>query len=171
MERNYAAEMRALIDQETSHGPYISASIAEKIVEKLSVNDPQLLDGWLHAQAVQLIRHAINLRDGSMRAHARVTASRGVFADAAKQAEAGNLEPLTKFLDTRYVVEGGIRVRLGDMREPQLVYVADAYRRRAQDAMLQQAFLRALARKVGNGKVEDHFTEDEIAKLWRSIGD
>lgn len=170
MERNYVAEMRALIDEETSHGPYISASVAEKIVEKLSANDPQLLDGWLHAQAVQVIRHAINMRDGSMRTHARLTASRGVFADAAKQAQEGNVTPLTKFLDTRYVVEGGIRVRLGDMREPQLVFVADSYRRRAEEAMMQQAFLRALARKVGSDRVEDHFDEGELAKLWRSIG-
>lgn len=170
MERNYVAEMRALIDEETSHGPYISASIAEKIVEKLLVNDPQLLEGWLHAQAVQLIRHAINQRDSSMRTHARQTASRSVFAKAAQEAQEGNMEPLSKFLDTRYVVEGGIRLRLADMREPQLNFVANSYQRRAQDALLQQAFLRALARKVGSDRVEDHFTEEELARLWRSIG-
>jgi hypothetical protein len=170
MERNYVAEMRALIDEETSHGPYVSATIAQNIVDKLRANDPELLDGWLHIQAATLIRQAINLRDSSQRTHARITASRSVFAQAAIEAEAGNPEPLTKFLDTVYVVDDGSRVRLRDMRAAQLNFAADSYRRRAQDAMMQQAFLRVLARKIGTGTVEDHFDEVRLAKLWRDIG-
>lgn len=171
MERNYAAEMRTLIDQETSHGPYVSAIIAERIVEKLTANDPDLLYGWLIGQAPQLIRHAINLRDASGRTHARMTASRSVFGQAVKQAQGGNMEPIGKFLDTRYVVEDGSRVRLGDLREAQLLYVADGYKRRAEDALMQQAFLRALARKVGSDRVADHFDEEDLSRLWRSVGD
>lgn len=170
MERNYAAEMRQLIDEETEAAPYVSAVVAQNIVEKLQANDPDLLHGWLDAQAVSLLRHAINLRDASRRTHARLTASRSVFADAAIEAEQGNKEPLTKFLHTVYVVEDGSRVQLGQMREPQLLYVADSYRRRAKDAMMQQAFLRAIARKVGDDKVSDHFDEEQLAALWRTIG-
>lgn len=168
--RNYVTEMRALIDEETSHGPYVSAIIAEKIVQKLQANDPELLEGWLHAQAVHILRQAINLRDSSHRTHARITASRSVFAKAAIEAKEGNTEPLGKFLETRYVVEDGSRVRLADLREPQLNFVADSYKKRAQDALLQQAFLRALARKIGSDSVADHFDEDDLSKLWRSIG-
>lgn len=170
MERNYAAEMRALIDAETENGPYVSAVVAQDIVSKLRANDPDLLFGWLDGHAVGLIRHAINLRDASQRTYARVTASRSVFAEAGIEASKGNLEPITKFLNTVYVVEDGSRVKLAEMREPQLVFAADQYKRRAEDALMQQAFLRALARKVGNDKVADHFTEDELSKLWRSIG-
>lgn len=171
MNRNYAAEMRAVIDEETSNGPYVSASVAETIVGKLQVNDPDLLQGWLNSQAVSLIRQAINQRDSSMRTHARLTASRSVFAEAGIEAAKGNVEPLTKFLNTVYVVEDGSRVRLAEMRSGELLFAADSYRRRAEDAMLQQAFLRVLARKVGSGKVSDHFDEKRLAELWRTIGD
>lgn len=171
MDRNYAAEMRAIIDEETSHGPYVSAIIAERIVEKLKANDQDLLLGWLVSQAHHIIRQSINLRDASQRTHARATAARDVFAEAALEAQEGNRERLTHFLDTVYVIDGGSRVKLGQMREPQLLFVADGYKRRAEDAMMQQAFLRALARKVGNDRVSDHFTESDLAKLWRSIGD
>jgi len=50
-ERDYAAEMRAVIDSETSHGPYVSRQAAADIVEKLRANDPHLLDGWLSQPA------------------------------------------------------------------------------------------------------------------------
>lgn len=81
------------------------------------------------------------------------------------------MESLSRFMNTVYVVEDGSRVRLSEMRQPDLIYAADGYRRRAQDAMMQQAFLRALARKVGDDKVSDHFSEDELMELWVSIGD
>lgn len=167
--RNYAAEMRALIDAETAGGPYVSAAVAERIVEKLEAADPELLDGWLHAQAVGFIRHAINLRDCSQRTHARLTASRSVFRDAASAAEAGDTEALSSWLTTVYVVEDGSRVRLAEMRKPELLFVADDYGRRAADALLQEAFLRALAKKVGQRKVSDVFDEEKLSALWLSI--
>ena len=171
MERNYAAEMRALIDKETDEGPYVSGVVAQKIVDHLRANDLPLLHGWLDAHAVELIRRAINLRDASRRTHARTTASRSVFSQAAREAQGGSMESLSRFMNTVYVVEDGSRVRLSEMRQPDLIYAADGYRRRAQDAMMQQAFLRALARKVGDDKVSDHFSEDELMELWVSIGD
>lgn len=168
MSRNYAAEMRALIDAETSGGPYVSATVAEHIVDKLRATDPDLLDGWLNAQAVQFLRHAINLRDCSVRSHARQTAGRSVFRDAAEAAEAGDPEALTSFLGTVYVVEDGSRVRLAEMRKPELLFVADDYERRETENALQKLFLRALARKVGRGRVADHFTEEQVAAMWQS---
>lgn len=50
-QRDFAAEMRAVIDAETSHGPYVSRQAAADIVEKLKANDPDLLGlvndgGW-----------------------------------------------------------------------------------------------------------------------------
>jgi hypothetical protein len=169
MSRNFAAEMRSLIDAETSTGPYVSAVVAEHIVEKLLATDTDLLDGWLRAQAVNFLRHAINLRDCSQRTHARMTASRSVFRNAAEAADAGDTEALGSFLHTVYVIEDGSRVRLSEMRKPELLFVADDYGRRASDALLQEAFLRALAKKVGTKRVSDVYDEDKLAKLWQSI--
>lgn len=169
MSRNYAAEMRALIDAETAEGAYVSAQVAEQIVEKLAATDPELLSGWLHDQAVGFLRHAINLRDCSQRTHARMTASRSVFRNAAEAAEGGDPEPLGTFLKTVYVVEDGSRMRLSEMGKPDLLFVADDYGRRASDALLQEAFLRALAKKVGRRKVSDVYDEDKLSALWLSI--
>lgn len=169
MSRNYAVEMRAIIDAETAVGSYVSATVAEHIAEKLRATDPELLAGWLDAQAVNFIRHAINLRDCSQRTHARHMAGRSVFKAATDAAEAGDAEPLGVWLQTVYVVEDGSRMRLSEMRSPELLFVADDYGRRAADAQLQEAFLRALAKKVGRRKVSDVYDETKLATLWQSI--
>lgn len=169
MSRNFAAEMRAVIDAETSGGPYISAVVAEHIADKLRATDPELLKGWLDQQAVNFLRHAINLRDCSVRSHARATAGRSVFRDAADAAEAGDTEALGTFLQTVYVIEDGSRVRLSEMRSPELLYVADGYGKKAAEHLLQEAFLRALAKKVGRAKVSDKFDEAKLTELWLSI--
>lgn len=169
MSRNYAAEMRQVIDAETGDGPYTSTVVAEHIVEKLRATDPDLLTGWLDQQAVQFLRIAINQRDHSQRAHARSSAGRSVFRDAAEAFEAGNPEPLSTLMRTVYVVEDGSRVRLAEMTKPELLYAADDYARRAAENLLQESFLRALAKKVGNRKVSDVFDEQKLTALWQSI--
>lgn len=168
-QRDYAADMRQLIDQETGDGPYISATVAAQIVDKLRATDADLLGGWLDLQAVQFIRVAINERDHSNRAHARAVAGRSVFREMAQQAEDGKPEALAAFLSTVYVVENGTRVRLAEMVKPDLLFAAEEYGRRAQDNLLQEAFLRALAKKVGNRKVSDVFDDVKLTALWQSI--
>ena len=169
MSRDYGAEMRAVIDAETSHGPYASPVVAAHIVEKLRATDPDLLAGWLDAQAVSIIRHTINLRDCSVRSHARATSGRSVFARDAKAHEAGTETALSGWLAVVHVVEGGTRKRLADMRADELAFVADDYGRRAAENLLAESFLRALARKVGSGKVSDHFDDQQLNELWASI--
>lgn len=169
MSRDYVGEMRAVIDAETSHGPYVSAVVAEHIVEKLTATDPELLDGWLHAQAEFLIRHTINLRDCSVRSRARAVSGRSVFAAAAEQHDAGDSRALAGWLQVIHVVEDGTRKRLAEMTADDLAYVADDYGRRARENAMHEAFLRAVARRVAGGRVGDHFTDDQLAEMWQSI--
>lgn len=169
MIRDYAADMRAVIDAETSHGPYVSRVIAREIVEKLTVNDPELLDGWLHAQAEQLIWSAINTVDRSVRASARSSASRSAFADAAAEHDDGDSTALGRFLVARYVVEDGTRRELATLTKADLLFVADTYDARAKANAFEAAFMRALAKKVRNGTVADHFDEVKIAELRASL--
>lgn len=168
-DRDYAAEMRAVIDAETSHGPYVSRIVAREIVEKLEANDAELLDGWLREHAEQLIWGAINDRDRSSRASARATSSRSVFASAAEANEAGDSEPLRGFLACPYVIESGERVRLADLTRADLNFVATGYEAQSRQSSMEAAFFRALAKKVRTGTVGDHFTEAKVAALRRSI--
>lgn len=169
-ERNYAAEMRAVIDAETGEGAYFAPTVAEHIVSKLRATDPDLLRGWLDGQAVSFVRDAINQRDCSTRTHNRIAARRSVFRQAAEAAEAGDPEPLkTNFMGEVYVIEDGSKVPLREMRKPELLFAADDFNRRANENALRAAFLTVLAKKVGNRKVSDVFDEDKLAAAWRSI--
>lgn len=169
MTRDYAADMRAVIDAETGHGPYVSRVVAREIVEKLEANDPDLLSGWLHAQAEQLLWGAINDRDRSRRASARATGSRSAFARAAGNHEGGDATALGHWLSSPYVVEDGTRRALATLTKDDLLFVARSYDDRASANAFEAAFMRALAKKVSGGTVGDHFDEPTIAKLRASL--
>jgi hypothetical protein len=169
-DRDYGAEMRALIEAETGTQPYVSALVAIRIVERLEHEDPMLLLGWLRGNAVQILRHTINLRDSARRASARHYSARTVFRDAADTyRETGNKEVVTKFLDARYATDGGLRKRLADMTGKDLAFVADTYADRVKRNRKQEMFLRLLAKKVGGGCVNDYFTEDLLNDMWQSL--
>lgn len=170
MSRDFAAEMAALIDAETSTGPFVSAVVASHIVDKLRATDADLLRGWLDFQAVGILRDAISTRERSSRSHARAIRGRSVFADAAEQHAAGDAAALCSFLDVRYVVDDqNTRVRLADMDKASLLFAADDYRRQANENLMEEAFLRALARKVGRRKVSDVYSEQQIAAMWSGL--
>ena len=168
-ERDWAAEMRAFIDAETSHGPYVSRRIARDIVDKLTATDAELLSGWLYAQAEQLIWAAINERDRSGRAAARANAARSAFARASDEHDAGDSTALGQFLQARYVVQDGSRRELGTLTQADLRFVAKTYADRARSNAFEAAFFRALARRVNSGTVADHFTEEQIMLIRDSI--
>jgi hypothetical protein len=168
--RDFAADMTSVITAEIGDGPYVSAVIALHIVEKLRATDPELLAGWLDLQAVGILRDAISTRSRSEKASARATRGRSVFGDAAREHDDGDSTALTSFLDVRYVVdEEHTRTRLAEMRKPELLFAADDYRRQANENLLEEAFLRALAKKVGARQVADVFDDDKLAAMWHSI--
>lgn len=169
MSRDFAAEMRSLINTETSHGPYVSRLIAREIVEKLEANDPELLTGWLMVHAERLIWAAINERDRSTRAKARTSGPRSAFAAASDDHGAGDSTSLGHWLTTRFVVEDGSRRVLADLTKADLLFVAETYDNRAAQNSFEAAFFKALAKKVRTGTVADHFTEDKLAELRASL--
>jgi hypothetical protein len=168
--RDFATEMRALIDAETSAGPYVSRHIARDIVDKLETADPELLAGWLHEQAEQLVWGAINYRDRSRRAHARTTGPRSAFAEAAVRHDEGDPRAMTGWLGCRYVVAPeGTRKVLADLNRDELIYVARGYEKDSRSLAMEAAFFRALARKVKDGPVSEYFTEDQLLRLRESL--
>ncbi len=169
VERDYRAEMRAVIDAETAAGNYVSGLVAEQIVRKLAATDPELLDGWLHANAAFLVRHFINLRDCSTRTRARTQARRVEFAAAAGEFEAGDDTAMTSFLDVVHVVEDGSRKKLADLTASDLNHVATDYEERAAENAMHATFLRTLAKKVGKRTVGQVFDENKLTELWLSL--
>jgi hypothetical protein len=161
--RDYAAELRAVIDSEYQDGD-AAPIVAARIVDKLRATDPDLLSGWLDAHAMSLLCEEIGRLDRSQRSHARAVASRGAFSQAIRDGDVAG------FLETRYVVdEAKTRLPLSKMTGEHLRYVASGYLATANAARLEAAFFRALAKKVGSGVVADHFTEERIHSLRRSI--
>lgn len=166
--RDYVAEMRALIDAEAT-GTYVSGVVAHDLVEKLRANDPELLSGWLDANAEGFVRMAINDRDRSQRTAARYGRARSAFAEDAAAAEAGDTDRLTRWLDVRFTIEDGSRAPLAAMTKDDLLFASDGYEARARENKMTAAFLRAIARKVGSKTVADHFTNEQLSTMWSSL--
>lgn len=167
--RDYATEMRKLIDSEAV-GTYIPGLVAAAIVEKLRVIDPNLLTGWLDAQAEQFLRMAINDRDRSQRTAARHSLKRSVFAADTKAAEAGEPDRLVRWLDIRFTIADGNHAPLKDLTGTDLQYVSETYENRARENQLTAAFLTAIAKKIGTGRVSEHFTDEQLDLMWGSLG-
>jgi hypothetical protein len=169
MNRDFAVELRAVIDAETAGGSYASRVVATHIVEKLRATDPDLLNGWLNAQAETFVWQAINDRDRSLRSHARGTNGRSAFARDAADHVAGDSTGLGRWLATPFAVAGGLRKRLAVMTRDDLLFASGAYEDRAAANRMTATFLAALARKVRQGTVADHFGEDQLAAMWQSL--
>ena len=168
--RNYALEMRAVIDEATGQGPYVPRQLATEIVEKLRANDDELLNGWLDEQAEHFVWQAINDRDRSVRAHARVHSRRRAFGIAAEKHQAGEKEALRDFLGMRFTVEDGSRRALAVLGADDLTFVAATYEQRERENAFMKVFMRALAKKVGSDTVGDHFTNEQLSAMFDSLG-
>lgn len=172
--RNYVLEMRRVIDEYTSEGPYSSANVAAEIVRKLNETDKDLLAGWLMLQAKEVVRIAINRRDASIRSHARRNAPRVAFNAAAKEFNEGDDEALGSFLAVVHVTADGLRKRLSEMTAKDLHFVADSYQKRADQNAMQAAFLNALAKRLDahpEQRVADLYDEQRLAQMWLSISE
>lgn len=161
--RDYLAEMQAQIEEAMAcDAP--AAVVAGRVVDRLLRGDQELLVEYLLLRAADIIRDEIRYLDRSTRARTRAWAGREGFAEAAAAGD------VTGFLDVRYVVDDTHqRLALRDMTGEHLRYVADQYAASARRALMEEAFLRALAKRVGHGVVADVFSEDDIARLRASI--
>jgi len=172
--RNYGVEMRELIDKETEKGPYQPAAVAQAIVEALRHADPDLLHGYLMEHAVQIIRDAINRRDQSVRMIARKGSASAKMQEILEGIDSGQIENIGQvrqfWLSATFTLSDGMRHELRTMRRGDLLYVAAEYGRRAAENKMEEAFFRALARKMqANKTVEDVLTEEEIVRIREGL--
>jgi hypothetical protein len=168
--RDYVGEVRGFVDAQTGHGPYVVAQVAEYVIRWLRMHDPELLDGFLHAQAEYLVRGMINDRDRSVRTHARMTSGRSVFRSLAQQFEEGDTDALTGWLAVPITLQDHVRKPLAELTADDLGFAADRYQQIARSNGMMESFLRAIAKKIGSDTVGDHFTAEQLASMYRSLG-
>lgn len=169
-DRDYAGEVGALIDEATSHGPYVPGIIACQLVEKLRANDPDLLLGWLDAQAADFLRRAIGDRDRSIRAHTRHHAGRRAFAAAAEAHQQGDTTALDSYLTMPFSVADGSHKPLAHLTRDDLMYVRDDYQSRVEANAFYVQLADALLKRVTAGTtVADHYTPEQLAAMFSPI--
>lgn len=169
--RDYLAEMGERIRAATTGSGWVAAIVAEKLHAGMLENDPDLLDGWLHAMAVQTLRQEIGLRARSERTVARRRAGALSFASAAGDAElSGDPSRLLGLFRVNHVVDAqDTRKRAADMTGEEHLFVAEDYQRSANTARMLAAFHRAVAKKVGRKRTSDVLTEEQYEQMYLSI--
>lgn len=165
--RDYAAEMRELFEKfRGGSGSYNAVTASHEIEEYLLREDRELYFGWLEAHGVSTIRAALVAVDAATRQHARVTTA-SVFAAAAAQAEAGDSSALRQgFLQAIYTIDtDNNRKALKDMTAADVLFVAESYEDRAKASLFEAAFFKAIAKKIGKGRVADVYNNVQLSEL------
>lgn len=164
MAEEFNLKMAARMDAVVSGQPDLEIyEVVEALYEELQQSDPELLHGWLQANALQFLSETIRQRFHSDRSRHR-NARRKAFGDAA---DSGTL---ADYFEQRFVVnEKNTWRRLGDMTGADHRYVAGQHECTAKRAALLAKFHLAVARKVGTRRTEEVFSAEKLAKLEQSI--
>lgn len=167
--RDYAAEMAGRL-RAVAAGPgeWVAAVEAEKLAAELAERDPDLLDGWLHDIASDVIRiHLVRMANGT-RSASRAGAKRRAFAAAAGEAEeTGDYSSLLEVVHT--VDDEQTRKRAADMTGADHRYVAHAYRQDAKTSRMLAMFHEAVAKKVGVRLTSEVFDTAEYEAMFVSL--
>lgn len=171
-------EMARVIQEEldANREGYTPAVLAQHIVNKLRLENPELLRRWLSYHAVAFVRDALNDRARTLKRRNRENSStRSVFREAMKDFEknptAASREKLTQFLDEMYTTEDGTKKPLRRLRRMDLKFAAGQYRLQAREITMRRMFLEALAEKLGENdqEVGEVYTEEQLERMWRSL--
>lgn len=165
-DRDYLADMSAAIADAIGDGDVVAPVLAEKLHARLLESDPDLLDGWLRACAVNFLTAAIGARDRSERAIVRRRSEARRFREVA---DSGDVDALSSFAVRLVVDEDNTRRPVGEMTGADHLFVAGEYGRTAQTAAMLQAFHKAVARKVGKRKTAEVFSEAQYEAMFRSV--
>jgi hypothetical protein len=169
-DRDYLADMTAAIEAAVPEGEYVAALVAADLVEKLRVEDPELLAGWLDLRAAVVLADVIARRSNSKRQAARAAAPRTAFQEAARTFEVERDPLVMSPFATHYVVDGeNLRRRVADMTGADHEFVASGYADTKTTAALLEKFHRAVAKKVGDRRTSDVMSEEQYARMYRSI--
>jgi hypothetical protein len=169
MDRDYLTEMDLVLDEAISATDDPRAIIAAKLRARLDESDPDLLAGWLHEKAEDILTEELGLRERVERSKNFRRVGARSFANAAKEAEDGQPEALGTFALKFVVDEENNRRAIADMTGPDHLYVASRHASRANREQMLAAFHNAVAKKVGDKRTADVMGEEQYEALYRSI--
>lgn len=170
MSRDYLADMNAAIEEAIPDGDYVAPLVAADLVDRLRVEDPDLLTGWLDVKASVFLADAVARRSNSRRQAARVAAPRKAFAEAARSfADTGEAAVLRPFAAEYVVDEENTRRAVARMTAEDCRFVAGRYDETARQAKLEASFHRAVAKKIGARVVGEVFTEEQYVAMYQSV--
>jgi hypothetical protein len=170
VKRDPASKVRAFIDDAMDEETYVPSDLAQRLVNKLREEEPQLLADWLDAQAVDIMRDTINRINQGRRSMVQHRSKGSVFKDAVKRAEAGEPQLLEGWLDQQY--PSGLtnaRKALGDMYREEVLYAANIHARLARGNQMQAAFLNVIANGLGARQVREVWDNDKLSTAWKNL--
>ena len=173
--REVGERMQAYITAELDgQEPYTVGDAAENVVAKLRANEPELLAAWLDVQATSFVRNAIHGMHGAARSQAKRAARLSVFSEATRRFAEGDPGPIRdiangKLLEMPMTCAGSVVKPLGKLMRADLHFAAERYHDRARANAFEAAWLRAIAERVGDGTVEEVFSEAELATMRASL--
>ena len=147
-------------------GDFVPALEAHKLYVD---TDPEVVDAWLHAHAVDFIRQELTALTRRHRGRERHAAKRRAFGHAVAAAEGGDLEPLRHFEVVHVVDNENTRRRVADMTGPDFLFVAKAYEAVGREHLMEAAFRRAVAKRIGPKRCADVMTVETYDELYQSI--
>lgn len=166
--RDYAKEMRSIMESERANPDYTIATARDRIVEKLRDGDRDLWFGWLDLAGPGTVWEALDRIDRGHRHQTKQQALRGRFAEAAAGHAAGDSTALLSFTAMPIRVGAGT-MPLGQLGASQLLAAKAGYDQRANSERMMSAFLGALLKKVGKRTVGEVFPEEQLDRMWRSL--
>lgn len=166
--RDYAGEMRSIMESERANPDYTIATARDRIVEKLRESDRDLWFGWLDLAGPGTVWEALDRIDRNTRHMTKQQAVRARFAEAAQGHAGGDSSALLKFIEMPIRVGAGT-MPLGKLGASELLAAKTGYDQRAASERMMGAFLGALIKKVGNRTVEEVFPEEQLDRMWRSL--
>lgn len=165
-ERDYLAEMNDACRRALDGSPDPLRLVAEKLAGRIAADDPDLLGGWLRLRAATALGDHMAHMNRSDRAVARERSGPRAFAVARQAFEAGETGALGAMFRARYRVGDGSERRVADMTGPDHLFVSDSYRDDSKHAAFLGRVHRAVAKKVGDRKTSEVYTEEQYADMF-----
>lgn len=186
IDRDFLAEMNGRFEEsieafKATSPVWNAAIVADKLHASLAETDPDLLMGYLMTLAPITLRREIGQREMQMRSAARAAAKstpKREFGKAARnfenargrqEREQAGHRLFSIFTMDLVIDEHSNRKSACDMTGPDHLFVAAGYRKQAAPSLMQEAFHKAVAAKIGQQRTADFFTEEQYIEMYRSI--
>jgi hypothetical protein len=169
-DREVIAAMGEMIDAATQHGEVVARMVADDLIGKLRLADPEFLARWLDIRAGETLGAYVRERLNSQRSYARSMHRRSVFAHAAVEFELTGESSAFALFDSLVVVgPDNLRKRFGDLTRDDCLFVAAKYGASRREAEAYERFHQKLAERLGDKTVREVYSEAQCIAMLGSF--